>query len=126
MTQYQPLKRLRVKYIFPLVDPPPLVFNYDMSRVLILGSSFIAKPVVSYLSQFQSIDITIGDSMLNLYCVLLHVCIASNQLKQAEGIASKYGRTKAVELSVHDTSDLSRLVGKHDLVIRCARGHGRR
>lgn len=33
---------------------------HDMSKVLILGSGFIAKPVVSYLSQFQSIDITIG------------------------------------------------------------------
>lgn len=47
------------------------------------------------------------------------LCIASNELKQAEGIASKYTRTKAVELSVHNASDLSQLIGKHHLVIRC-------
>lgn len=44
--------------------------------------------------------------------------LASNQLNQAEEIASKYTRTKAVELSIHNTPELSQLISKHDLVIR--------
>ena len=46
------------------------------------------------------------------------IYVASDQLSQAEEIASKHTRTEAVKLSIHNTPDLSQLVSKHDLVIR--------
>ena len=38
-----------------------------MSKVLILGSSYIAKSVVSYLSQFHAISVTVG-KLLQVEC----------------------------------------------------------
>jgi alpha-aminoadipic semialdehyde synthase len=71
------------------------------SRILLLGSGYVAKPLVDYLLRNPSNFIT----------------IASNDLKEAAGISQKRQNTATAPLNVSDVDQLGSLVDSHDIVV---------
>lgn len=69
-------------------------------RVLLLGSGFVAQPVIDTLAATNDIEVT----------------VACRTLKNAEALASA-SKSAAISLDVTDDAALDAAVGKHDLVI---------
>lgn len=71
-------------------------------RVLLLGSGFTVAPCVEYLTRDKTVGVT----------------IASDQISDAESLASKYKNTTPALLDVTQSEDkLSKLIQQHDVVI---------
>ncbi|XP_068758907.1 alpha-aminoadipic semialdehyde synthase, mitochondrial-like [Montipora capricornis] len=71
-------------------------------KVLLLGSGFTVAPCVEYLTKDKSVAVT----------------IASDQISEAEILASKYKNTYPTLLDVtHSEDKLNRLIQQHDVVI---------
>ncbi|KAJ3042649.1 hypothetical protein HDV00_006928 [Rhizophlyctis rosea] len=70
-------------------------------RVLLLGSGYVAAPLVDYLLCLPNCSIT----------------IASNILADAQKLAGGRRSAEAMELNIQDKSRLQALVDKHDIVV---------
>ena len=85
-------------------QPEPMQRNVKVTgpkRVLLLGSGYVAAPLVDYLLQLPD----------------THVTIASNAFDEANKLANGRKSTTVVHLDVSDTEKVSNLVLKHDVVV---------
>ncbi|KAJ3295229.1 hypothetical protein HK104_002890 [Borealophlyctis nickersoniae] len=74
---------------------------FKNSRALVLGSGFVAAPLVDYLLRSKHHSVT----------------IASNSLPEARTLAGGRKNATVAELSVTDKEQLRHLVGQHDVVV---------
>ncbi|KAI9193475.1 Saccharopine dehydrogenase-domain-containing protein [Polychytrium aggregatum] len=70
-------------------------------KVLVLGSGYVAAPLVEHLSGVQN----------------THVTIASNALDEAGRIAEKHKNVQTQSVDVKNQAQLQDLVSKHDIVV---------
>jgi alpha-aminoadipic semialdehyde synthase len=74
----------------------------EEKKVLILGSGYVAGPVVDYFAQQPNLSVT----------------IASNNIAEAENLIKQKTKTVATLINIQDRQQLSSLVSKHDIIIR--------
>lgn len=72
-----------------------------MTKILLLGSGFVAGPCLAYLSKFKEYEIT----------------VAARRTEAASELVKDYSNASSISLDVHDPKQLSDQVSKHDLVI---------
>lgn len=72
-----------------------------MKQILVLGAGFVARPLVAYLLEQESVEIT----------------VASRTLFKAENLVGGHPRGKAVQLDVEAASALDTLVSQSNVVI---------
>ncbi|PVV03287.1 hypothetical protein BB560_002241, partial [Smittium megazygosporum] len=77
------------------------VISNSQRKVLLAGSGLVTKPLVKYLLSQKNIDIS----------------IASNNIDEAQKLASGFQNTKVVELDVSNGTQVDSLVSAHDIVI---------
>jgi alpha-aminoadipic semialdehyde synthase len=79
----------------------PQIIGTAERRVLVLGSGFVADPLVDYLSRDGKTEVVVG----------------SNILKQAEDLAHGKPHASAIQLNASDTESLRREIKSSDAVV---------
>ncbi|CAG8691904.1 3722_t:CDS:10, partial [Acaulospora morrowiae] len=82
-------------------ETAPNVVRKDKKKILLLGSGFVAKPLIDYLVKQKDFELT----------------IASNIIAEANALARGDERIKVVELDVKNNIKLSELVKGSDAVV---------
>ena len=72
-----------------------------MTKILLLGSGFVAGPCLAYLAKFPEYEIT----------------VAARRTEAASELAKKFNNASSTSLDVGDEIQLSDAISKHDLVI---------
>ncbi|MBN2537407.1 saccharopine dehydrogenase NADP-binding domain-containing protein [candidate division WOR-3 bacterium] len=72
-----------------------------MKRVLVLGAGLVSRPMVRYLLDADTIEVT----------------VASRTVDKAEKLVAGHPRGRALALLADDEAALDRLVGEHDLAV---------
>ena len=70
-------------------------------HVLLLGSGYVSRPVVDFLTREKNLDVT----------------VASDRLIDAESICKPYPNARAVFVNVLEEKSLKELVSSHDIVV---------
>jgi len=109
-----------------LTENPPFLSYPFLRKILLLGSGFVAAPVVGYLLRREENFVTIGiflvSSSSGLYALNRNriETIGSAHLKNAQALQDKYpkDRTAAIAIDVENSDSLDAQVKEHDLIIR--------
>ena len=93
-------------------------------KILVLGSGFVAGPLVDYLHSFPNFEVTIGKTSFSLpyYTVklanfYLRLKSASDKLHEAAELTKNRNRVEAKKLDVNESFELSNLISSHDIVV---------
>jgi saccharopine dehydrogenase (NADP+, L-glutamate forming) len=72
-----------------------------LKNILVLGTGFVAKPLVKYLANLKDIQLT----------------VASNQIDEAKKLFENHTNAQTIQVDVNDNLGLSRLISKTDIVV---------
>jgi hypothetical protein len=53
-----------------------------------------------------------------LFCILIHVSVASNALDEAKALIAGHDNAESTSLDISNNEDLNKLVSKADVVVR--------